>query len=143
LDFATSGVLLLTNDTKLAAYLTEPSNHIVRTYVVTVRGKVTETDLEKIRVGIQDDGEVLQTQAVVLRKSSAKESHLTIQLTEGKNREIRRIFLSLGHEVTRLKRVAYGELELGDLAGGDYREVTMEELKRCFPGAPLRADLAF
>jgi len=142
LDFATSGLLLLTNDTKLAAYLTDPSNSVKRTYVVSVRGKIEEADLRKICEGIQDDGDLLRADDVILRKSSAKESHLTIELSEGKNREIRRIFESLGSEVTKLKRIAYGRLELGNLAPGDYRRITIEELKKCFPHAPVREDLA-
>ena len=138
LDWATSGLLLLTNDTRLADWLTDPSNQILRTYLVTVRGEATEDKLELLRTGIKNQGDSLRAQVIILRKASGKESHLTVNLTEGKNREIRRMFASIGHEVTRLKRVAYGELELGELQPGEYRELHKDELLRAFPGIPVR-----
>lgn len=66
--------------------------------------------------------------AIELRKSREKESHLTVQLREGKNRELRRLFAAIKHEVTRLKRVAFGGLELGDLKAGQYRELSDDDL---------------
>lgn len=138
LDLATTGLLILTNDTQLAAWLTDPSSGVRRTYLVTVRGEVTDERLGKMRQGVVDEGEQLSPQSVILRKSSRKESHLVVTLTEGKNREIRRLFISFGHQVTRLKRVAYGGLELGDLEPGKTRELSMEEVQRCFPGVPVR-----
>jgi 23S rRNA pseudouridine2605 synthase len=136
LDWATSGLLLLTNDTRLADWLTDPSNEIRRTYLVTVRGETTELKLESLRAGIKNQGDLLHAQDIILRKASRKESHLTVTLTEGKNREIRRMFASIGHEVTRLKRVSYGALELGELQPGEYRELSKEELLQVFPGIP-------
>ena len=67
-------------------------------------------------------------------KRSKRETHLIVELTEGKNREIRRMFEAIGHEVTRLKRIAFGGLELGDLQPGHWREVSREELRTAFPG---------
>lgn len=134
LDWATSGLLILTNDTRLSDWLTDPANQILRTYIVTVRGEVGEKDLARLREGIVDEGERLQAQDVVLRKASGRESHLVVGLCEGKNREIRRMFSLLGHEVTRLKRVAYGGLELGTLSAGAYKEVTEKEVQEAFPG---------
>jgi 23S rRNA pseudouridine2605 synthase len=99
-----------------------------------VRGKVTEVSLERLRQGLLDAGEKLQPEVIILRKASGRESHLTVQLTEGRNREIRRMFSALSHEVTRLKRVAYGALELGDLESGTFRELSRIELERAFPG---------
>jgi 23S rRNA pseudouridine2605 synthase len=138
LDFATSGLLLLTNDTRFSDWLTDPKNEIPRVYVITVRGEVTEEKLRRLRAGIQSDGETLSANEIQLRKASGKESHLTVELREGKNREIRRMFLAVGHEVIRLKRVSYGKLELGELQPGEYRELSMEELRAAFPGAPIR-----
>jgi 23S rRNA pseudouridine2605 synthase len=138
LDFATSGLLLLTNDTKMAAWLTDPSNEVIRTYLVSVRGEVTDAELASLNRGIEDEGDTLKPESVVLRKASGRESHLVVSLAEGKNREIRRMFKSFDHEVTRLKRVSYGALELGELAPGDYREISSEELAKVFPDAPVR-----
>lgn len=139
LDWATSGLLILTNDTRLADGLTDPRNKIPRTYLVTVKGKVNESELERLRAGIRDEGELLQADEIVLRKASGKESHLTVTLSEGKNREIRRLFDSIDHPVTRLKRVAYGTLELGDLQPGEYRELSKEEIAAAFPDVARRS----
>jgi pseudouridine synthase len=73
---------------------------------------------------------------VLLRKASSRESHLTIELREGRNREVRRLFESAGHEVTRLKRVRFGGLELGDLQPGEWRDLSRAEIAAAFDGAP-------
>ena len=128
LDMATTGLLLLTNDTSFSAYLTDPANAIRRTYVVSVKGKVTSEEVQKLIRGILDRGEFLKPLTLTLRKSSNKESHLIVELTEGKNREIRRMFESIGHEVTQLKRVAFGSLTLGDMQPGQFRYLTSAEI---------------
>lgn len=128
LDMASTGLLILTNDTRLSAYLTDPANAVSRTYIVTVTGNFTRQDLDKASAGVMDDGELLKPSGIILRKASERESHLTVELTEGKNRELRRLFKALGHEVIRLKRVAFGPLQLGDLQPGQFRRLTREEL---------------
>lgn len=137
LDWATSGLLILTNNTRLSAWLTEPSNEVQRVYLVSVRGNVTEEVLKRLQKGIKDNGELLEADEIILRKASGKESHLIVHLSEGKNREIRRMFDAVGHEVIRLKRVGYGKLELGELLPGEYRELSNAEMKAAFPGAPI------
>lgn len=138
LDFATSGLLILTNDTRLSAWLTAAANQVPRVYQVTVRGELSEQTLARARDGVLDRGEWLKPAAVELRKSSGKESHLSVELREGKNREIRRLFAALGHEVTRLKRVSFGGLTLGRLQPGEYREVSRAEVAAAFPGARFK-----
>jgi 23S rRNA pseudouridine2605 synthase len=125
LDMASTGLLLLTTDTQLANRLTDPSNAIVRRYVVTVRGRVADDAARQMLAGIG----ALRAHSAVVRKRSARESHLVIELVEGKNREIRRMLEALGHEVTKLMRVAFGGVELGDLRPGEWREVTRDELR--------------
>jgi len=137
LDMATSGLLILTNHTILSAWLADPTQAIPRTYIATVRGRIKPEELERMRAGIEDKGEMLSAKEVVLRKTSNRESHLTMILTEGKNREIRRLFTALGHEVTRLKRVAFGPFQLGNLRPGEIRETPITEVRKAFPGAPL------
>jgi len=127
LDFASSGLLLLTSDTQLANWLTDPVNAIPRLYAVTVRGRVTPETLARLAA------------RVTLRKVSARESHLLVELREGKNRQVRRMFADVGHEVRALKRVKFGPLELGVLAPGGHREIPRKEFTNAFPGAPLRA----
>ncbi len=130
LDMATTGLLLLTNDTKLSSYLTEPTNKIPRVYIVNVAGEFSADKIQKLLTGIVDDGEKLRAEKLELKKSSKREAQLVIELCEGKNREIRRMFLALGHEVQKLKRISFGSLELGDLALGKFRELTAAEVKK-------------
>lgn len=138
LDFATTGLLLLTNDTRFAAWVTDPAHGVPRAYLVTVRGEVRDETARRLEAGVVDDGERLAAARITIRKASGRESHLTVELTEGKNREIRRMLAGAGHEVTKLKRVSFGGLELGELAPGAWREVTGIELRAAFPGAPVR-----
>jgi 23S rRNA pseudouridine2605 synthase len=134
LDLATSGLLILTNDTQLANWLTDPHTALPRVYLVTVEGRIDEQAIERLTQGIVLDDERLAAAAVELRKASGKESHLTLTLTEGKNREVRRLLEAIGHPVTRLRRVRFGGLELGDLAAGHWRKVPAAEVWAAFPG---------
>ncbi len=122
LDLHTSGLLLLTNDTRISSFLTDPVNAIPRTYVVGVEGEVTPEAVMRMQEGVQDDGEILRAREVEVRKKSKKESLLLLTLEEGKNREIRRLCLALGHEVRSLKRISFGSFPLEDLAPGAWRE---------------------
>ena len=133
LDMATTGLLLLTSDTQLADWITDPGHGVPRLYVVTVRGKVTDEDLARLQSGVTSGRDRLAAHATSLRKSSARESHLTVELREGKNREVRRLFEAIGHEVMRLKRVKLGGLELGELEPGEWREISREEIAAAFP----------
>ena len=133
LDMASSGLLLLTSDTQLANYLTDPANAIVRRYAVTVRGALDEDAKARMVAGIDS----LRAHSVVVRKRSARETHLIVELVEGKNREIRRMLESLGHPVTKLLRVAFGEVELGKLQPGEWREVSRSELRIRNPGSRI------
>lgn len=134
LDLATSGLLLFTNDSHFADWITSPRSHVPKLYLVTVRGRVTEDELATLSAGVLSGDERLEPAEVVLRKASNRESHLVITLTEGRNREVRRLCEAVGHKVTRLRRVAIGGLELGTLAPGAWRIVSDEELARAFPG---------
>ena len=123
LDLASTGLLLLTTDTRLANALTDPRNAVIRRYVVTVRGALDDAGVARMLEGIED----LRACGVAIRKRSGRETHLVVDLAEGRNREIRRMLGALGHEVTRLKRVAFGTIELGDLAPGEWREIARDE----------------
>ena len=128
LDQQTSGLLLLTNDSRLSDYLTDPKNGVSRAYVAEVRGLWTSADTEKALAGVKDLEEVLSAQSVEILKSSGRESRLLLNLGEGKNREIRRLCKALGHEILKLKRVRYGAVELGALAPGEWREMKREDV---------------
>lgn len=129
LDQATSGLLLLTNDSTLSSFLSDPKQLVPRLYLVTVRGEVTDEGRQAAIVGLIDQGERLHCKSVTIQKRSGRESHLEVTLTEGKNREIRRLFKALGHEVTRLRRIQYGPFTLGDLEPGGWRELSIEEVR--------------
>jgi 23S rRNA pseudouridine2605 synthase len=137
LDLATSGLIVLTSDTRLADWIADPVNAVPRVYVVTVRGKVQDAEIEKLTGGIGEGHDRLRAAAVMVRKSSLRESHLTVELREGRNREVRRLFAAIGHEVTRLKRVSLGGLNLGDLRPGQWRELSAGEIAEAFPRAPV------
>jgi 23S rRNA pseudouridine2605 synthase len=122
LDLATSGLLLLTTDTRLAHRITDPANAVPRVYLVTVRGRVTDEEAAR-----------LDAASVIVRKASNRETHLTVELHRGRNREVRMLFESIGHEVTMLKRVRFGGLEMGRLAPGEWRELTRTEIEAAFP----------
>jgi 23S rRNA pseudouridine2605 synthase len=138
LDYASNGLLLFTSDTRLADWLTDPGTGIVRRYVVTVRGELSDGTIRALEAGVVDRGETLKADRVVLLKRSKRETHMIVELTEGRNREIRRMMQRGRHEVTRLTRIAFGGLELGGLAPGKWREVSLEEARAAFPGAPIR-----
>jgi 23S rRNA pseudouridine2605 synthase len=126
----------MTNDTRLADWLTDPVNAIVRRYVVTVRGELSDAAARSLADGVADSGETLRATSIEILKRSRRETHIIVELTEGRNREIRRMMKSAGHEVTRLKRVAFGGVELGDLAPGKWRYVSREEIRAAFPAIP-------
>jgi len=129
LDQATSGLLLLTNDTQLSSYLTEPSNNITRVYLVTVRGEFNATKQQQAIAGVMDKDELLKCHSISIQKASSRESHLEVILTEGKNREIRRLFKALGHEVTRLRRIQYGPFKLTELQPGEWQEIPIAKAR--------------
>lgn len=133
LDLATSGLLIFTNDTQLANWLTDPQQAIPRVYLVTVEGRVDSATLAAVERGVRLEGDALAAASAEVRKASGKESHLTMTLTEGKNREIRRLLAAVGHPVTRLRRVEFGGLKLGDLKPGTWRRVSAAELRAAFP----------
>jgi 23S rRNA pseudouridine2605 synthase len=128
LDRATTGLLILTTDTQLAARLSDPASGIVRRYAVTVRGLLTDASAERMLSGIDD----LRAHSIDIRKRSTRESHLIVELTEGRNREIRRLCEGCGHQVTALKRIAFGGLELGRLEPGRWRDLSRAEVSAAF-----------
>jgi 23S rRNA pseudouridine2605 synthase len=126
LDRASTGLLLFTNDTQLANRLTDPANRVLRRYVVTVRGRLSPDTAAHLERGIEARSstgaiERLHAKRIEIRKASGRETHLFVDLIEGKNREIRRLFEAAGHEVTRVHRIAFGDIELGDLQSGEWR----------------------
>jgi len=127
LDKASEGLLLLTNDSEWAAKLTDPANHLDKTYHVQVDQVAEDALLAQIALGATVDGDRLRVKAARVLRCGEKNSWLEISLDEGKNRHIRRLLEVLDVQVLRLVRVAVGPLELGDLKKGAVRELAPRE----------------
>lgn len=128
LDVDAEGVLLLTNDGPLTHRLLHPRYGLPRVYEVEVAGTVRPGDLARWRAGVElADGPAVPA-AVALRRSGRRTSRLRVVFTEGRKREVKRYCEALGHPVRRLRRVAFGPVTLGNLAPGQWRELTRAEL---------------
>lgn len=128
LDKASEGLLLLTNDSEWGARIATPETHLDKTYHVQIAVLADEALVYKLTRGIRTAGnETLRAKSAQILRRGERNSWLEIVLDEGKNRQIRRMFETLGVEVLRLVRVAIGPLALGDLAKGAYRPLTAEE----------------
>ncbi|MBQ7226843.1 MAG: rRNA pseudouridine synthase [Clostridia bacterium] len=130
LDYDTEGLLILTTDGDLCNRLTHPSSEIVKVYTAKVEGEVTETDLNKIRRGVEIDGKMTKKCKAELigYDKSTKISSVEVSISEGMNREVRKMFEAIGKHVTFLKRVGYGDLRLRGVNRGAYRKLTAEEV---------------
>jgi pseudouridine synthase len=134
LDADSEGLLILTSDAQLAMRLTEPEHRVAKTYRVSVSGRPTEEALQRLRDGVElDDGLTRPAQVRLLR--AGKRSVLEMVLTEGRNRQVRRMLAAVECRVRRLVRVAIGGLELGELKAGEVRVLGEEEIARMLSGA--------
>ena len=128
LDKASEGLLLFTNDPQWGAVITDPATGPDKAYHVQV-DRVPDADaLQALVDGIDCDGETLSTKSVALLRSGGKTAWLEIVLDEGRNRQIRRLLAARDIAVLRLVRVAIGSLQLGQLAKGQWRELTADEV---------------
>ncbi len=128
LDRVSEGALLMTNDGAFANAMMHPSRHVPKTYKVTVRPDVTKAQVEALSSGIEIDGRMTApADAHVIERQEGK-AVLEIVLYEGRNRQIRKMCEALGLEVARLKRTAVGNVRLGTLPVGKYRDLTEQEI---------------
>ncbi|MGZ4787356.1 MAG: pseudouridine synthase [Terriglobales bacterium] len=127
LDKASEGLLLLTNDSEWAARVTSPESHVPKTYHVQIEAVADEALLHSVSSGIRSRTELLGLKRASILRGGEKNTWLQIVLEEGRNRQIRRMFETLGIEVLRLVRVAIGPLQLGKLAKGEVRDLTAAE----------------
>ena len=128
LDFMTEGLLLLTNDGELKRRLELPKTGVVRRYRARAFGPVTQAELDKLAEGITIDGIHYGSIDANLERRTGRNAWIEMSLTEGKNREVRRVLAHLGLQVSRLIRTAYGPLDLAGLDPGDVDEVPRGEL---------------
>ena len=128
LDKASEGLLLMTNDTRWANGLLDPASHVAKTYHVQIGAAPDAAMLARFRDGAVVDGELLTASSIDMLRSGGRTAWLEIVLNEGRNRQIRRLLGAFDIEVLRLIRVAIGALHLGELAKGQARHLTSEEL---------------
>ena len=129
LDFMTEGLLLLTNDGELKRQLELPRTGVVRTYRARAFGNVTQDQLERLAEGITIEGIHYGSINANLERRTGRNCWIEMSLTEGKNREVRRVLAHLRLQVSRLIRTAYGPLTLQGLEPGDADEVLSEDLE--------------
>ena len=129
LDYNTSGLLLLTNDGDLAYRLSHPKHNVTKTYRARVAGVLSGERLARLRKGVDIGGFVTSPANVKVIKQNPRSAVVEIQIHEGKNRQVRKMFAAVGNKVQELERVAIGELYLGRLKEGHYRKLTRDEIE--------------
>lgn len=130
LDKDTEGLLLITNDGKLANHLLAPGKHVKKTYYAKIKGMVTMHEVELFRQGICIGDEKPTAPAELVILTSGEESEIKVTITEGRYHQIKRMFKAVGMEVLYLKRLTMGGLVLDDsLAVGEYRKLTEQEVQ--------------
>jgi pseudouridine synthase len=144
LDMDSSGLLLLTNDGDFSNLLSHPSNHVHRVYDITVNGEIDAGLVRRLERGINLKDEhsgrsrVARFESVRIIRSQRDRTKMRVVLTEGRNRQIRRMMMAMGHPVRKLRRVAIGPLKLTDLQPGQWRDLTEREIKQLQEAATKR-----
>ncbi len=131
LDYASEGLLLLTNDGALAQLLMKAGSHVPKTYLVKISGRASEKDIQKLRAGISiplEDGRRVKTSPAKIRLTKDEPNPwYEVVLIEGRNRQIRRMFKEIAFDVEKIKRIQLGPLKL-DVEPGKYRSLTVKEV---------------
>ena len=129
LDYDTEGLILLTNDGEITNILTKPNSEIEKTYMVHIEGKIINEEIKQLCAGVDIGGYVTKECSIQLIDANEKSSKLLVIITEGKNRQIRKMFDAINKPVTFLRRTQIGEIRLGGLSRGEYRELNNKEIK--------------
>ena len=131
LDYDTSGLLLITNDGELSNVLTHPKYEVERVYEVKIDGLIKGTEIKVLESGIIINNEKTKKCKIKLKKldKKNKKSYLTVTLQEGKNHEVKNLFSYFNYKVLKLKRVKYAFLTLDNLKMGEYRRLSIKEIK--------------
>lgn len=134
LDLNTAGLLLLTNDGELSRFMELPSTGWARRYKVRAYGHITQDRLDELKKGVTVEGVKYASIDAKLEKQQGDNCWMVITLTEGKNREIRRVMEYLGMRVNRLIRLSYGPFQLGNMKEGAVEEISQKQLKEQLSG---------
>lgn len=134
LDYDTSGIILLTNDGELTNILTHPSHDIYKTYYTKVDGIVTGEEIKKLEKGIILDGVKTKKAYAKIKKIDKKnnKSYVELTISEGRNHQVKNMFIAIGHKVLKLKRTDYAFLNLDGLSTGEYRPLNIKEIKKLY-----------
>ena len=134
LDYDTTGVLLLTNDGELANLLTHPKNNVEKIYIAKIRGIIDGQSLKKLSDGVVIDGYKTAKAKAKLRKvdKNSNTSIVELRIHEGKNHQVKKMFEAVGFEVLKLKREVFSFFTVGNLNSGEYRKLTIKEVKQLY-----------
>ncbi len=145
LDWDSEGAILMTNDGELANLLTHPRHEVPKTYMAKVKGLVADNDprIKKLREGVFLDSKKTLPAEIVRDSDTGRHTWFLVSISEGRNRQIRRMFEQVGLLVGRLKRIAYGPVLLGDIYPGDFRRLSESEVDELYDAAGgSRSELA-
>lgn len=134
LDYDTTGVLLLTNDGELSNLLTHPKNNIDKIYIAKIKGILDVASIKKLESGVIIDGYKTSKARVKVRRIDKKNNTSIVQITihEGKNHQVKKMFETVGCEVLKLKREVFAIFTTGDLKAGEYRKLSIKEVKQLY-----------
>ena len=134
LDYDTTGLLLLTNDGELTNILTHPSNNIDKVYVAKVKGLIGKVQIKSLENGVLIDGvKTSKSKARILKYDKKTDSSFVeLIIHEGKNHQVKKMFEAIGYEVVKLKRERYAFLTLDGLKSGEYRKLSVKEVKKLY-----------
>ena len=134
LDYDTTGLIILTNDGELTNLLSHPSHEVEKTYVAKLHKIMTMEDYHKLKKGVTIDGTKVVPTRLKLKSKDVKNDKCIIEITivEGRNHIIKKVFESIGYMVDKLKRTKYDFLDLTGLNSGEYRELSIKEVKTLY-----------
>lgn len=128
LDYNTEGVILVTNDGQLAEAISHPRYEVNKEYIATIEGKILESELAVLRAGVVENGKRMPKARVQRLETDGKTTKVSVIINEGQNRQVRRMFEAIGKTIVLLKRVRVGEITLGGLKRGGYKELNTIEM---------------
>ena len=134
LDYDTTGALLLTNDGEFANILMHPNDKVEKVYMAKLNGIIKGEQINKLKDGVEIDGQTVQATRVKLKKVNDKNNTCMVQITihEGKNHQVKKMFESVGFQVEKLKREKVAFFDLKDLQSGEYRKLTPKEVAKVY-----------
>ena len=134
LDYDTTGVLLLTNDGDFANILMHPTSNVDKVYMAKLEGIIKGEQINKLKDGVELDGEIVKASRVKLKKVDPKSNTCMVQITihEGKNHQVKRMFEAVGFSVAKLKREKEAFFDLKDLQSGEFRKLTPKEVAKVY-----------